>query len=151
MVFDTIENADRYLHLGDGIARALAYLRQNDVAGMEPGRYEIDNERLVMLVFEYNNTTTDENKLEGHRRYIDMQYWVSGAELMGHAFLNSQPVVEEYNEKADFAFYSCNASFTRLSPGMFVIYYPTDLHTAVTDPQSGPKVKKIVFKIHVEA
>jgi len=59
--------------------------------------------------------------------------------------------VEDYNEKADYAFYNCNASFTRLSPGMFVIYYPTDLHTAVTDPQAESKVKKIVFKIRVEA
>ena len=151
MVLDTIENAAKYLHLGDGIAKALSYIRQNDVAAFEPGRYEIDNDRLVMLVFEYSNKTTDKHKLEGHRRYIDLQYWVSGSELMGHDILNSQPLVEDYNEKADYAFYNCNASFTRLSPGMFVIYYPTDLHTAVTDPQAESKVKKIVFKIRVEA
>ena len=151
MVLDTIENAAKYLHLGDGIAKALSYIRQNDVAAFEPGRYEIDNDRLVMLVFEYSNKTTDKHKLEGHRRYIDLQYWVSGSELMGHDILNAQPLVEDYNEKADYAFYNCNASFTRLSPGMFVIYYPTDLHTAVTDPQAESKVKKIVFKIRVEA
>jgi len=151
MVLDTIENADKYLHLGKGISKALSYIQQNDVAVIEPGRYEIDNDRLIMLVFEYSNNTTDKHKLEGHRRYIDLQYWVSGSELMGHEILNAQPLVEDYNDKADYAFYNCNASFSRLLPGMFVIYYPTDLHTAVTDPQSETKVKKIVFKIRVEA
>jgi YhcH/YjgK/YiaL family protein len=151
MVLDTIENAARYMHLGDGISKALLYIRQNDMTAIKPGRYEIENDRLVMLVFENNNPTTDTCKLEGHRRYIDLQYWVSGSELMGHEILKSQPLLEDYNEKADYAFYNCNASFSRLLPGMFVIYYPTDLHTAVTDPQSGPMVRKIVFKIHVDA
>lgn len=151
MVLDTIENAANYLPLSEGIAKALLYIRQNDVAAIEPGRYEIESDRLIMIVFEYNNTTTDKHKLEGHRRYIDLQYWVSGSELMGHEIFNSQPLVEDYNEKADYAFYNCDATYTRLSPGMFVIYYPTDLHTAVSDPRSDSKVKKIVFKIQVES
>lgn len=151
MILDTIENAANYLRLGNGIAKALTYILENDVATLEPGRYELDSVRLVMLVFEYTNDTTDRQKLEGHRRYIDLQYWVSGSELMGHEILDAQQMVEDYNERADYAFYNCNASFTRLTKGMFVIYYPTDLHTAVTDPLSDSKVKKIVFKIQVEA
>jgi YhcH/YjgK/YiaL family protein len=82
MILDTIENAANYLHLGGGIAKALSYIRQNDFSAIEPGRYEIDSDRLVMLVFEYKNNTIDKHKLEGHRRYIDLQYWVSGSELM---------------------------------------------------------------------
>lgn len=151
MVLDTIENAAQYLHLGEGISKALTYLQNNDLTTVQPGRYPLENDRLVMIVFDYKNTNTNDCKLEGHRRYIDLQYWVEGSEIMGHDILKSQPVLVPYNEKADYAFYQCSASMSRLVPGMFVIYYPTDLHTAITDPQSDSNVKKIVFKIEVEA
>lgn len=151
MVLDTIANASRYLQIGEGIANALNYIRNNDLSAVQPGRYEIEGDRLVMLVMELENTNTNENRLEGHRRYIDLQYWVSGSELMGHEILNSQPVLEAYNEKSDCGFYNCIASYLRLLPGMFVIYYPSDLHTAVNDPLSNERVKKVVFKIQVEA
>ncbi len=151
MVLDSIQNAARYMHLGKGIANALRYIQDNDLAKVQAGRYEIENDKLVMIVFESNNINTNECKLEGHRRYIDLQYWVTGSELMGHEILNSQPVLVEYNEKTDCAFYNCVASYSRLLPGMFVIYYPSDLHTAVTDPLDSATVKKVVFKIMVEA
>lgn len=151
MILDIIENAGRYLHLSDGINHALNYILKNDLSKITPGRYEIDADRLVMMVFEFEASNTNESRLEGHRRYIDLQYWVNGSELMGHEILKSQPVLEAYNDKTDCVFHHCNATFTRLSPGMFVVYYPTDLHTAVVDPLSKEKVKKIVFKILVEA
>jgi YhcH/YjgK/YiaL family protein len=151
MVLDSIDNAARYMQLGKGIANALRYIQDNDLSKVQPGRYELDNDKLVMIVFEFVGSNTDECKLEGHRRYIDLQYWVSGSELMGHEILNKQPVLAEYDEKTDCAFYNCIASYSRLLSGMFVIYYPTDLHTAVFDPLSQEKVKKIVFKIMVEA
>ena len=151
MVLDSIEHAARYLHLGEGVAKALHYIQSNDLSQVNPGRYELEGEKLVMMVFEFEATNTDECKLEGHRRYLDLQYWVSGSELMGHELLGSQKVLEKYDEKKDCAFYSCLASYSRLTPGMFVIYYPSDLHTAIMDPLSTDRVKKIVFKILVEA
>ena len=149
MVLDSIENAARYLSMGDGIAKALHYIQNNDLGEVQPGRYQLEGDRLVMLVNEYECTCTDECRLEGHRKYIDLQYWVYGSELMGHDILGNQPVLEPYNEKTDCAFYNCIASYSRLLPGMFVIYYPSDLHTANSDPLSNDRVKKIVFKIQV--
>lgn len=150
MVLDSIENAARYLSMGDGITKALHYIQNNDFSEIQPGRYQLEGDRLVMLVNEYECTNTDECRLEGHRKYIDLQYWVKGCELMGHDMLGNQPVLEPYNEKTDCAFYSCIASYSRLLPGMFVIYYPSDLHTANSDPLTNDRVKKIVFKIQVE-
>jgi len=136
--------------MGKGIAETLRYIRDNDLSEVQRGRYEIDGKRLVMIVSESKNTNTNECRLEGHRRYIDLQYWVSGSELMGHEILDAQPFLDEYDEEIDCAFYNCIGSFSRLLPGMFVIYFPSDLHTAVSDPLSDEKVKKVVFKIAVE-
>lgn len=150
MILDSIENAARYLHLSKGIANALLYIQDNDLTKVQPGRYEIGKDSMKMFVYEFESTNTDECRLEGHRRYIDLQYWISGSELMGHDVLQSQPVLEPYDEKTDCALYNCISSFNRLLPGMFVIYYPTDLHTGVSDPLSKARVKKVVFKIAVK-
>lgn len=150
MVLDSIDNAGRYLHLGKGIEKAFEYIQNNDLSKTEPGRYEIDQEKLMMLVFEFEATNTNECRLEGHRRYLDLQYWISGSELMGHEILHNQQVLEEYNPKTDCAFYNCIGSYSRVTPGDFVIYYPSDLHTAVVDPLSSERVKKVVFKILIE-
>ena len=64
MVLDSIENAARYLHLGEGVAKALQYIRGNDLSRMAPGRYEIEGDKLVMMVFEFEASNTDECKLE---------------------------------------------------------------------------------------
>jgi len=149
MIIDRLENASRYYALGSGISEALNYLQKNNPESFHPGSYEIIKEKVRMLVFESEQTNTDRIKMEAHRKYIDVQYWVSGSELMGHAFLQSQSLIEPFNEEKDYGNYAADASFARLEPGMFAIYFPTDLHTAVIDEQCNSMVKKIVFKVLV--
>ncbi len=150
MIIDRIENASRYYLLGIGIAEALRYLKNNDLSTIISGNYEIIKDKVRMIVCESEQTNLDRIKMEGHRKNIDIQYWIRGSELMGHAFLQSQSVLEPYNEEKDYGLYAGNASFSILGPGTFAIYYPTDLHTAVADEQCDSVVKKIVFKVVVE-
>jgi len=147
MIIDRIENASRYFSLGSGIAEALEYIKKNDLSLPAPGKYEIKKDRIQMIVNEYDQKCTDRVKLEAHRKNIDVQYWVAGSELMGYASLNQQKLVEPFNEENDCGFYTAKASFTKLEPGMFAIYFPTDLHTAVVDEQGDSKVRKVVFKV----
>jgi len=147
MIIDRIENASRYYALGSGIAEALEYIINNDMRAIAPGKYEIDGDKVRMIVNEYEQKCTDRVKLEAHRKNIDVQYWVSGSELMGYAPLTSQTLLGLYNVADDYGIYEANASFTNLEPGMFAIYFPTDLHTANTDEQCDSKVRKIVFKV----
>ena len=150
MITDRIENASRYYALGSGIAEALEYIKNTDLGTITPGKYEIVRDKVQMIVNEYEQKSNDRVRLEGHRKNIDVQYWVSGSELMGYASLQSQRILEPYNEDNDCGFYSADASFTRLEPGMFAIYFPTDLHTAIADDRCDAKVRKIVFKVAIE-
>ncbi len=150
MIIDRIENASRYFGLGTGIAEALKYLENNDLNSLSPGNYIIIKDKLRMLVFESVQTNTDRITMEAHRKNIDVQYWVKGSELMGHAVLGSESLIEPFNEEKDYGNYAASASFAKLEPGMFAIYYPTDLHTAVADEACNSMVRKIVFKVVVE-
>lgn len=149
MIVDSIENAFLYYPLNPGIAEALAYIKNNDLSKVLPGKYEISHNKVSMIVNEYDQKCTDRTHLEAHRKNIDVQYWVSGSELMGYAPLGSQVLRESFNEAEDFGIYETAATFTRLVPGMFAIYFPTDLHTANVDEMCDSKVRKIVFKVAV--
>ena len=150
MIIDRIENAARYNGLGAGISEALKYITNNDLDTYAPGSYEIIKDQLRMIVFDSEQTNTDRITLEAHRKNIDVQYWVSGSELMGHAILGSQSLIAPFNEEKDYGNYKAEATFSKFEPGMFVIYYPTDMHTAITDEDCHSKVKKIVFKVRIE-
>ena len=150
MIIDRIENASRYYALGSGIAEAFEHLKNNDLTAIAPGSYPIIRDKIRMLVFDSEQTNTDRITMEGHRKNIDVQYWVSGSELMGYAPLQSQSLINPFNEEKDYGNYAAEASFTRFEPGMFAIYFPTDLHTAVLDEQCKSAVRKIVFKVSVE-
>jgi YhcH/YjgK/YiaL family protein len=147
MIIDRIENAERYFRLGKNIEKALLYLIDNDLSKIHAGKYIIEKDQIVMLVNEYEASNTNTYKLEGHRKNIDVQYWISGSELMGYSPLGDQEIIEDYNNTTDCAFYQCEASYTKFEPGMFAIYFPTDLHTAVMVPNESKNVKKIVFKV----
>jgi YhcH/YjgK/YiaL family protein len=150
MIIDHIENATRYYALGTGIAEAFEHLKNNDLSEIVPGSYPIVKDKIRMLVFDSLQTNTDRVTMEGHRKNIDIQYWVSGSELMGYAPLRSQSLLKPFNAEKDYGNYEADASFTRFEPGMFAIYFPTDLHTAVIDEQCNSSVRKIVYKVTIE-
>jgi YhcH/YjgK/YiaL family protein len=150
MIIDRIENAPRYYALGKGITAALEYIKNNDLSSLLPGSYDIIKDKIRMIVFEYEQKSTDRVKMEAHRKNIDVQYWLGGSEMMGYAPLLSQSILEPFDEEKDFGNYLAEASFSKLEQGMFAIYFPTDLHTAVLDEQCKSHVRKIVFKVIVE-
>ncbi len=149
MIIDRIENAYRYFALEPGIKMAFEHLLKTDLTAFEPGSYPL-KDKIRMLIFDSEQTNTDRITMEGHRRNIDVQYWVSGSELMGYAPLQSQSLIAPFNEEKDYGNYEADASFTRFEPGMFAIYFPTDLHTAVTDEKCTSAVRKVVYKINIE-
>lgn len=150
MIIDKIGNASRYYPLGAGIAEAFEHISHNDLKSIEKGKYDLIEGKLKMIVNEYEQKCIDRVKMEVHHENIDLQYWVSGTELMGYAPLENQSPMEPFNKEKDCGFYAGNGDFTKLKPGMFAIYFPYELHTAVVDSEGDSNVRKIVYKIHVE-
>ncbi len=150
MIIDRIENASRYYALSEGIAEALKWLQTENLNAHTEGSYVIKEGKLRMLVFDSEQINKDRVKLEGHRKNIDVQYWVKGSEQMGYAPLQNEPLLAPFNEEKDYGNFNAEASFTKFDPGMFAIYFPTDLHTAITEESCLTAVRKIVFKVAIE-
>ena len=83
MILDHLENADAYNAMHPLFAKAFAFLRQPGLAAMEAGRYELDGDNLYALVFADEGKDRGNDILEAHRKYIDIQFTISGAECHG--------------------------------------------------------------------
>ena len=148
MVIDKIENAKLYAGLGANISKAFKFISNTDLHKIESGKYEIDDGNIFALIQEYDTKSTNDCKLEGHFKFIDVQYIISGVELIGQSTLNNHHQLSKNDEK-DIAFYEGNPTFFRMNEGMFAIFFPDDLHMPGIKLNRSSKVKKLVVKIRV--
>jgi len=147
MIIDKIENATIYKNLGERIKKSFDYITQTDLKNLASGKYEIDGENIFALISEYKTKPESEGKLEAHRKYIDVQYVIDGEELMGYAPLNGQEILDPYKEENDIVFFKGDKSFTKVSAGMFAVFFPEDVHMPGIASGKSSSVKKLVIKV----
>jgi len=148
MIIDKIKNHKLYASLSPIISIAFDYINNTDLSSLESGKYEIENENIFALVQEYNTKNREDCKLEGHFKFIDLQYIISGTEFMGVSALNNQIQISK-SEERDIAFYEGDPTFFRLDKGMFAIFFPDDLHMPGIKVSQSSNVKKVVVKIRI--
>jgi len=152
MIHDTLAHAALYASLTPGIAAALNYLRETDLAALPTGKHEIDGKDLIAIVEEYESRPPEKCFWEAHRKYIDVQCVVRGAERMGHAELARLTVTQPYLDEKDalkFADPDGAGSYVTVRAGSFAIFFPHDAHLpGLADGVPAP-VKKVVMKVRV--
>lgn len=147
MIFDTLHRADIYAALHPGFNSAFAYLREANLETLTPGRHEIDGDRLFVIVGRDQGKGRDA-RLEAHRRYIDIQYVISGHEEMGWLPIDQCGLVlEAHNNERDFALFGDPpVSWFTVPPGSFTVFFPHDAHA----PLAGTgTIRKAVVKVAV--
>jgi YhcH/YjgK/YiaL family protein len=149
MIIDKIENSHLYKNISERIRKSFEYIKTTDLKNLPAGRYPIDEENIFALVSEYQTKPESEGKLEAHKKYIDVQYVISGEELMGYVPFSNQQVLEPYKEENDIIFYRGEKSFTKVSSGMFAIFFPEDVHMPGISTGKISDVKKLVIKVRI--
>ena len=150
MIIDMTDNASFYNGLDKGISRALEYLKNTDFSKIPPGRYDIDGERLYVMVQEYETKPKAKGVWEAHRRYIDVQYLAEGVEAMGYAHIGNLTVQQEYSHEKDYELLSGKGDFFTARAGMFVVFFPHDAHMPSLARGAPAAVKKVVVKVMKE-
>ena len=87
MIFSSFASGDDSSKYPKGIRIALDYLKCTDFESMEPGTYPIDGDDIYAEVKDLDTAPAEERKMETHKRYIDVQYVVTGKEKMGFLFV----------------------------------------------------------------
>ncbi len=153
MIIDKIENANLYKNLGDRITKAFDYIKNTNMKNLAPGKYEIEGENIFALISEYQTKPESEGKPEAHRKYIDVQFVISGEELMGYSPLENQSILEPYKEENDIIFFKGENHLSgscRIEAGMFAIFFPTDVHMPGISINESAYVKKLVIKVRTD-
>lgn len=152
MFFGSLADSARYrAQLPQAIGRALDALADKDLAAMPAGRYEIDGDRLLLLVQDVMLRPQPECRPEAHRTYADVQIPVSGCERYGAALPQAGLVPEEdLLASRDVAFYPAPANefFVDLDPGSFAVFFPGELHRPCVAIDGQQPLRKIVLKVH---
>lgn len=144
-VLSYFKNKDRW-------DKAFAFLKDNDLSGLEVRRYDIDGDNVYAPVSEYLTKNEEDANYEAHRKYIDIQYVVSGKELIGVAPISrKKDVITAYDPVKDIEFMTVNGSEDHLAlPDKFFIFFPDDIHRpGIKDVESSP-VRKVVVKVKID-
>jgi len=149
MIVDTLSQAPRYEPLHPRFKAAFDFLRDTDLRALPLGRTGIDGDHLFALAQAYETRPVQGGALEAHRKYIDIQFVISGDEYIGYAPLGDQPPVDPFDAGNDIGFYRGEASLINVSAGMFAIFYPLDAHLPGRCLTAPENVKKVVLKVEV--
>lgn len=146
-----MENIAEYFEELPLLKKAAEFVKEFNEKGKEDGTYEIDGDKVFATISSYRTKPqAPEMMFEAHKRYIDVQYIVSGIERIRWARLNSVDLVEErYSKGQDIAFYEGTPLFDfTLTKGTFLLLYPEDAHLpGLSADNKDVNVRKIVFKI----
>lgn len=150
MIIDSLINAPLYESLTPGIQAAFEYLANTDFAAMTPGRHAIDGDRMYANVQKYETKPRSEGVWEAHRRYIDIQYVVSGIETVGFARMDNLMITQPYDPTRDCMFLAGEGDFATLPAGVFAVFFPTDAHMPGLMREHPSTALKVVVKLDAD-
>jgi len=148
MIYDTIKNCKLYTDLRPGFKEAFDCINA-DRLEKNPGRYELKN-GVYYMVQSYETKPEAEGVFEAHKKYIDIQYIISGREKHFYANIAGMKIRDPYSEEKDAVLFNGKGFSLVLEPGFFAVYFPEDAHMPnLRAGENAEKMIKVVFKIPV--
>ena len=154
-IFGTIETIVKQSS-NPACARVAAFIETTDLEAVFNGVLsegknrvvEIDGREVYAIFQAYQTRRPEQCKIEGHRRYVDLQYVFRGSEWIGYADLSELSDATPYSEADDIYFGTARReSRVLLTAGTAAYLEPCDLHApGIMDGEPQPMLK-IVFKI----
>jgi len=149
MILDSLSLWHRY---APRLAPVFAFLEKVSPE-IPSGRHEIAGDDVFALVQRYQTRPVEGMQLEAHRRYIDVQYLVTGQEAIHWAPLGDlAQATQAYDPVKDVALYALSAGAmpVPLRAGHFMILFPDDAHAPCCWLDGPADVVKVVVKVAVE-
>ena len=149
MIIDSIKNAKKYYSVHPSFKAAFEALEKIDESTPNE-RITVDGDNIFINMAEYVNKNVDECAYESHKKYIDIQYVVSGEEYIDLCDQDILECTDNRLDTDDIAFFRNTDKFSRadLTEGIFVVIFPGEAHKPCIAPDGkGVKVRKAVAKI----
>ncbi len=149
MIVDRLQNAERIFGIHPGFRNAFEFLRRSDLSQLPDGRHEIADERLFAVIARDQGRGREKSLLEFHRKYIDIQYVINGADSIGWLpTAKCERIATPYDPDKDLGFYYDRPhTWLELFAGYFAVLYPDDAHAPLA---TEAPVHKAVVKVMVD-
>ncbi|MDE1921368.1 MAG: YhcH/YjgK/YiaL family protein [Candidatus Omnitrophica bacterium] len=150
MIFDSISQLKRYaVPCSEAI---LKFIAGHECSLLPDGEIEIQGHKLFVRIMSYVPKAAAENRFETHRIHADVQYVVSGSEIMQTAGLKDLAPLTDYDAQGDYQFFKPAGAVNEfvVGTGEFAVFYPNEPHrpSCSCEDHQGP-VKKLVFKVRI--
>jgi biofilm protein TabA len=150
MIHGHLHTSDAYspLLLHPVWIEAFAFLK-NLPAQPAKGIQQIRGEDMYVNVMEYATLPREQCNFETHRKYVDLQYTITGGEVIEWRRSAELEVAGPYDEAKDLQLYRLADAPTRvhMPPGYFAIFYPSDAHLPKVADGINASVYKLVVKV----
>lgn len=150
MILDSLSQMERYIRWMPSLKPGFGFIAAQARATLAEGRHEIDGERAYALVAKYETRDYESAEPEAHRRYLDIQYLISGKETIYWTPLDETgDVTKPYDSTRDITFFARNERSRpiELAAGHFTIFFPDDAHEPNCHAGHPAPVHKVVVKI----
>jgi len=149
MIFDKIENINRYSLPQYKFKRLIEFFNQYNLDSFQKGKFKIDTDSLFGIGLQYATKSADECLWEAHRKYIDVHIILEGEELVFINDIANMTISTSYNETEDVElFEGYEKHQVVLKKGNFLILYPNEVHkTSMQLVGKSSYVTKNVYKL----
>ena len=131
------------------IKQIVNHIKSMDFEAIEDGRLEFSDGIWANL---QTYTTKEDALFEAHRKYIDIQYIISGQEKIGVCEYAKCKTNIPYDSEKDIEFldYENDFEYINMTPKDFLVLFPKDAHKPSISISEKVKVRKLVVKVPVE-
>jgi YhcH/YjgK/YiaL family protein len=153
MIVDILKRSAFLKALGPNFETALAFLNKPRLDELEDDRYDLHGTDVFAIVQTYMTKPVDQRMWEAHKKYLDIQYIISGNEHIGYTQLSTLKPLTAYDPNKEIYFLKGqpgHGSFIPMSAGMFMVLGPQDAHMPSVTLTVPEEVRKIVVKVAVE-
>lgn len=148
MLYGTLKHLDSYRGIHPGVMRGLEILRDTDFSQLEDARYEVDGDNLFFFLQSYESKPANDTP-EAHKKYVDIQFLVSGRERMGVAPLEDMVEVAEARPEGDIWLYHGPTDEILLTGDRFAALWPEDAHAPGIAVDGPERCRKCVVKVKI--
>ncbi len=136
----------RYAAVIPGLEEAMKAVEA--LESYEPATIPLSGSNKI-LVQKVTTKAWETSQLEAHREFLDIQYIISGKEMVGWAPLDTLTPADEFNTQKDKGMYTGKNTPVAIEEGYCYVVYPEDAHAPSVHMGEGGEVIKLVIKLKV--
>jgi len=137
------------LEKNPSFVKVLDFLKDDGLKDKANGKYDIAD-GIFALVQSYNTLPETDGRWESHKKYIDLQFIVSGEEIVWTTNKDALTLDEDKLKENDALYYkNYYQSVTKmhLTDGDICVFFSEDAHEPCLNADGTHAIKKVVVKI----